>query len=193
MHVSLKHLIGTVALISLILAAGFSYTVFTSFMEAEVYRRQLHQVAEYVALNLVELINLVNFSNHSSKYPIFKVLRLPHALGEKAYIIELLNLTSQGKGCYVKARLVTRNDVEAYSPILINTTEIGLELKAFNTTNIPPVWEGWKGYHNVSEKEDEGKIWWSESVYGDAGEIVVWGVMYDTSTAGIGIWKRGGG
>ncbi len=180
MDIPLKHLVGTISLIGLIIAAGFSYTVITSYIEAEVQRRQLHQVAEYVALNLVEVISLVNFSNYSSVEPVFKVLKLPRELGEKPYIIELLNETIEGRGCYVRARLAEGEGVAATSPIPVNHLEAGLMLKTAGEGVIPVM--GGSG----------GVIQWSGLVYAGAGDLVVWGLMDgSTQTAGIGIWRRG--
>ncbi|MEM2126904.1 MAG: hypothetical protein QW638_05445 [Candidatus Bathyarchaeia archaeon] len=181
MDIPLKHLVGTVSLMSLIIATGFSYTMITTYIETEVQRRQLHQVAEYVALNLVELMSLVNFSNYSSVEPVFKVLKLPKELGGRPYIIELLNETSQGRGCYVRARLADREDVEESSPLPVNALEAGLELRTQGEGAIPIM--GGSG----------GMIQWSGRVYGGAGDIVVWGLMDgSTQTAGIGVWRKGG-
>lgn len=129
MDVSLKHLIGTVTLMSLILASGFSYTLITSYMEAQILRGQLYQIAEYVALNLVEVINLVKFSSQLSTGITYKVLKLPHDLGGRPYMIELLNETAQGKGCFIRAMLVMRRDIEASSIIPINNTIVIIEFK----------------------------------------------------------------
>ncbi len=182
MDIPLKHLVGTVSLIGLIIAASFSYTAVTSQIEAEAQRSQLHQVAEYVALNLVEVVSLVNFSNYSSVEPIFKVLKLPGSIGEKPYIIELVNETSQGRGCYVRARLAERGEINASSPIPINALEAGLELKTVGEGAIPV-----KG-------GSEGEIRWMGMVYGGVEGVVVWGLMDGSNqTAGIGIWRKGGG
>ena len=181
MGIPLKHLVGTATIMSLIIASGLSYSVFTSYIEAEVLRRQLNQVAEHVALNLVEVVSLVNFSNYSSVEPIFKVLKLPQDLGGRSYIIELVNETSRGGGCYVRARLATRGDVYASSPILLGQGS-GLELKT----------EG-EGTIDVQEGAG-GTIQWSGKVYGGVEGFTVWGLMNGTrQEAGIGIWKREGG
>lgn len=173
-------MVGTISLIGLIIATGFSYKVITSYIEAEVQRRQLHQVAEYVALNLVEVVSLVNFSNYSSVEPVFKILKLPRGLGEKPYIIELLNETAGGKGCYVRVRLAEGEGVAATSPIPVNHLKAGLMLKTAGKGAIPVM--GGSG----------GVIQWSGLVYAGAGDLVVWGLMDgSTQTAGIGLWRRG--
>ncbi|MEM2127500.1 MAG: hypothetical protein QXH67_04675 [Candidatus Bathyarchaeia archaeon] len=182
MHVSLKHLIGTVTLMSLIISAGYSYTLITSYMEAQILRGQLQQIAEYVALNLVEVINLVKFSSWSSTEPTYKVLKLPNDLGGRAFMIELLNETVKGKGCYIRTKLVIRGDIEASSPIPINTTEFGIRL--------------W--YLNATESEEDrietkgGYINRTNGMVYSGHEIVVWVRIEDTITAGLGILDRSG-
>jgi hypothetical protein len=186
LDVSLKHLVGTVALMSLILASGYSYTLITSYMEAQILRGQLQQVSEYVALNLVEVINLVKFTNWSQPEPTFKTLKIPKDLGGRAYIIEIINETDRGRGYYIRASLLIRRDVEASSIIPINTTGVLIELKGEG--------EGILASRN-------GDIKWSSLVYGGSGELVVWGMMtavqiegkwVSTIRAGIGQLERGG-
>ncbi|MEM4727653.1 MAG: hypothetical protein QXD04_05305 [Candidatus Bathyarchaeia archaeon] len=190
MHVSLKHLIGTVTLMSLIMSAGYSYTLITSYMEAQILRGQLQQIAEYVALNLVEVINLVKYTNRSEPQPTYKLLKIPKDLGGRAYIIELKNETAGGKGYYIRARLLIREDVEAFSIIPINTTELSIELKA-------------EGNGTITSRN--GNINWTSVIHGgyEPGvyETVVWGMMNATQidetwivtlTAGLGRLDRGG-
>jgi len=175
--------IGTIALIGLVIATGLAYTIITSYIEAEVTKQQLNQIAEHVALNLVKIANLVNFANFLNNATIMKVLRLPLDLGGKAYVIKLINETRQGRGCYVYVQLVVRKDVAASSPIPLNSTQAQLIL----------ITDGEGTLQIRGEKTN--MIQYSSTIYGGAQDIVVWGWKKDESTtlAGIGVWKSGGG
>lgn len=145
MDILLKHVIGTVALIGLVIAAGLAYTIITSYIEADVRKQQLKQIAENVALNLVEITNLVNFENLFADKNVTKVVDLPTDLGGRAYVIQLVNGTSEGKGYYVYTYLLTRKDIDATSPIPLTTNQTQIVISC------------------------------SETVYSGTGNIVVWG------------------
>lgn len=175
---------------SLIISVGYSYTLITSYMEGRILRGQLQQIAEYVALNLVEVMNLVKYTNRSVPEPTYKVLKIPKDLGGRAYIIELKNETVGGKGYYIRARLLVRGDIEAVSMIPINTTELRIELKA-------------EGNGTITSRS--GNIDWTSVIHGgyEPGvyETVVWGMMNATQidgtwivtlTAGLGRLDIGG-
>jgi hypothetical protein len=181
MDVPLKHVIGTIALIGLVIAVGLSYTVLASYIEAEVARTQLEQIAEHVSLNLVEIVSLVNFANETGNVQM-KIISLPSDLGGKAYLVRLINET--GKGCFVQAELVTRNDVVASSIIPINSYETQLKL----------VTDG----ENPGTLEVRGEvklIYYSGTVYGGDHDIVVWASKesFHETWAGIGLWESPGG
>jgi hypothetical protein len=107
MGIPIKHVIGTVALIGVVIAVGFSYTIITSYIDADIMKQQLNQIAEYVALNLIEITSLVNYANYSGT-PMMKILKLPSDLGGRTYSISLLKLVSEtGQGYYVEAQLVS--------------------------------------------------------------------------------------
>lgn len=180
MDVPLKHVIGTVALIGLVIAVGLSYAIVTSYIEAEVTRKQLEQIAENVSLNIVEIVNMVDFANFLTKNAMMKILELPSDLGGKAYMIKLADEKMQGKGYCVYAQLVTRPDISARSPLPINSTQTRLIVMTENEdVRILPV----KGETNM--------IYCSPTVYGGNNNIVVWGWKPDADTtwAGIGLWK----
>lgn len=182
MDIPLKHVIGTIALIGLVIAAGLSYTIITSYIETEVTKQQLNQIAENVALNLVEIITLVNFANYSGNVQM-KILELPSDLGGKAYTIQLINETIQNQGCYVQTQLATRKDITAKSIIPINSTQTQLELVTYSIEPLP--------VRGESTKE----VYPSGMVYGGAQDIVVWGWKESlwTTWVGIGLWKSAGG
>jgi len=184
MDIPLKHVVGTIALIGLVIAAGLSYTIITSYIETEVTKTQLNQIAENVALNLVEIINLVNFAKYSTTEAMMKILKLPSDLGGKAYTIQLVNETSQNQGYYVRTQLVTRKDITAKSPIPINSTQ----------TRLLIITDG-EGTLQVRGEETKIIQYSNGTVYGGTQDIAVWGIKIDINTtwAGIGAWKSLGG
>jgi hypothetical protein len=177
MDVPLKHVIGTVALIGLIIAVGLTYTTITSYIEADVTKKQLEQIAEYVSLNLVEIINLVDFSNYQTA-KMNKTLKLPSDLSGKAYLIKLVNETEGEEGYYVYVQLVTQQDVYARSHIPLNSTKTRLKF----LTNII-VYGGTQEIRNA-----EGQIIGFRQVF-------VWAEMrsLDEIVAGIDTWNSMGG
>jgi len=181
MDVPISHVVGTIALISLVVAAGVAYSLITSYIEVEVRKQQLNQIAEYVALNLVEIVNLVNFANFSSDPgTMMRILNLPSNL---AYLIMLVDASGQGQGYYVYTQLMGREDVSARSLIPLNSTQTPVIFVVDS-----------KGFLRV-RGEDSRVIQYSSTVYGGAQDVVVWAWKKDdTATwAGIGLWKSQGG
>jgi hypothetical protein len=179
MDVPLKHIIGTVALISLVIAVGLAYTLITYHIEAEVTRKQLEQIAEYVSLNLVEIVSLVNLANYSGNVQV-KIIEIPEDLGGKAYMIRLTK--EAGRGYCVEAQLSTRKDIVASSPVPINSTETQLKLITED--------EG-----TLKVRGEAKAVYYSGAVYGGAHDVVVWGekVSLNVTWAGIGLLKPLGG
>ncbi|HJW65816.1 MAG TPA: hypothetical protein VJ507_03435 [Candidatus Bathyarchaeia archaeon] len=110
----------------MVIAVGLSYTIITSYIEADVKKQQLKQISEYVALNIVEIANLVNFETLKESN-MTRTLSLPTELNGNAYTIQLVDWTSQGRGYQVNASLLTRN-IYTTSPIPINSTQTHLSI-----------------------------------------------------------------
>lgn len=159
MNVSISHLIGTVALMSLFITAGLSYAIITSYIESDVYKQQLQQISENVALNLVEMMNLIKFAKYSSGYMI-KAIDLPSDLGGRAYVVQLVNDTSQWG--HVHAFLSTQKGLSADSTIPFNS-EAGTEIQLFTNATVQHIQAG----------IDNTTIACSGTVYG-GNEIVIW-------------------
>jgi hypothetical protein len=141
-------------------------------------KEQLNQIAEYVAVNLVEMTSLVNYANYSGA-PMMKILNLPIDLGGRAYDISLLKLASAvGQGYYVQAQLVTRKDVSGNSLIPFNSTQTHLTIIT-------------DGDGSLTIGGETRTIKYSGMVYGGTPDIVVWGWKENETNmwAGIGVWK----
>jgi hypothetical protein len=157
-EVSIQHIIGTVSLLGLIISAGLFYSIFTSFVQDSNREKQLGQISETVALNLVEMINLVKFSKDSSDY-LIKIIDLPTEVGGRSYKIQLVNETNQG--IYVHTFLTTQQTVSADSTIPYNTGEIPLK---FNTTETP-IYKINVGVENLT-------VACSGTIYGKNGAVI---------------------
>jgi hypothetical protein len=155
-EVTLQHIIGTVALIGLVISAGLFYTIFTSFVQDDNRKKELGQISENVALNLEEMINLIKFSKYSSDYMI-KIIDLPTDVGGRSYQIQLVNDTNR---LYVHTFLTTQQTVSADSTIPYNSGDIPLKL---NTTET---------IYNINIGVDNLKIACSGTIYGKNGTVI---------------------
>ena len=131
MEVSLQHIIGTVALIGLLISASLFYTIFTSSIQDDNRKKQLAQISENVALNIEEMINLAKFSKYSSEYMV-RIIDLPVDIDGKSYEIQLVD--DSIKGFYVHTFLATQQTISANSTIPYNSGDIPIILE---TTDIP--------------------------------------------------------
>jgi hypothetical protein len=177
-EVTLQHIIGTVALIGLVISAGLFYTIFTSFVQDGNIKKQLGQISENVALNMEEMLNLIKFSQF---YPncTAKIIDLPTDVGGRTYKIQL-NDTNQG--FQVSAFLATQPTVSATSTIPCNSGDIHLRLETTETVY---------SLHNVGA--DNLTIACSGTIYGKP-QTVIWAYpdsnLTGNFTIGIG-WVEG--
>jgi hypothetical protein len=188
MDVPIQHIIGTVALIGLIVTVGLAYTSFTSSIQDDIIKQQMEQVAENVARNIVEIANLLSFANYGkSNFSLMKVLDLPENFAERGYAIQLLDQTTQGKGYCVRTFLASANTTVADSPIPLNSTDTQLVIATNFTADL-------------SVRGETTTIQCSNIVYAGPKEtyngirnIVVWGwTGQGYPMVGIGVWQTGG-
>ncbi len=174
MDVPIAHIIGTAALIALVISITLAYQIVVDYVETNVLKAQLKQVAEYVSMNLVNLITLTEFAygDLSTLTVMTKSLNLPEDLGGNPYRIRLIN---EEGNCYVQAELVIRTDLTAESPIPLNSTKtrviiVTSEIQLPDSSIVP-----------------------SNMVYGGNPNIIVWCWKNSSSSmcAGIGV-KMGG-
>ena len=160
MNIPIQHIIGTAALIGLVVSAGLVYSIFTSAAETDVKKQQLSQISESVALNLVEMINLVTFANYTYE-PMIKIVDLPVDLGGSTYTIELVNGTNEGKGYFVRANLTSNQHITASSVLPSNSGE---NLRIYSSPKTS----------EISAGMDKTAVICSSVVYGKSG-TVIWG------------------
>ena len=177
MDISLKHIIGTVSLLGLMISIGLSYAIITSYIEVDVTKQQLSQISEYVSLNLVEMTNLCRLANRT----MIKQIELPNDLTGKAYGIKLL--FSEDEGYYVRCYLVSRENVfsDSFLPFNINPQESPVEFEIGSDVSELPI------------GDQDTQIFYSNLVYG-GNDVVVWGAPLDEIRMHIGIgWIPQGG
>lgn len=181
MATHIQHIIGTVALIGLVISAGLCYNIITSFVQNDNRRKELGQIAENVALNIEEMINLVKFAKFSSNFSdyLVKIIDLPSNVGGKSYQIQLLDSFE------VRSFLTESNSTSAASTIPFNSGDIPLHLNTKATT------------FTIRAGVDNTLITCSGTVYGKNG-TVIWaypdwrgstGNLPSNITVGIG-WVR---
>lgn len=82
----ISHIIGTVALLSMMLVMANIFTAFGGFVTNKAYEVELDETASYVANNINQLIGVANFSNGGY---LLKDLDLPDDIGKFAYRISI--------------------------------------------------------------------------------------------------------
>ncbi|MCK4953332.1 hypothetical protein KAS14_06070 [Candidatus Bathyarchaeota archaeon] len=81
--VTLSHVIGTTALISLFVVAGIYYSISYSSFKNRIIATQLEEVADYVSSNVIDLVSLCSLSNLDQL--IIKELDIPEFVSETYY------------------------------------------------------------------------------------------------------------
>lgn len=178
-EVSIQHLIGTVALIGLVISAGLFYTIFTSFVQDDNREKELGQISENVALNMEEMINLIKFSQY---YPncTAKIIDLPTDVGGKTYKIQLNDDANQS--FQVSAFLATQPTVSATSTIPYNSGDNSSNFQVRLETNETVQYVSNVGADNLT-------IAYAGTIYGKP-NTVIWAIPDQNSngnfTIGIG-------
>lgn len=122
-HISIQHIIGTVALMGLVLSLALAYQIVISSVEASVIKTQLSQTAEYVSMNLANVISLTDFTYgilDTTLSPVTKRLDLPKTIGGKPYN---LTIVRSDAGCYVYVEIIGRSYLHATSLISTKSTQ----------------------------------------------------------------------
>ena len=122
-HVSIQHIIGTAALLVLVLSLAYAYQIVVTSVQISAIRTQAGQVAEYVAQSVSDVVSLTEFAYGAlSSGTVSKSLKLPADLSGKPYLVKL---ESHDGGYYVVVEVSGLSDLRARSPIpLKNTTAV---------------------------------------------------------------------
>ncbi len=134
--VAIQHVIGTVSILLLSISIGVSFNNVASFVQTDVSKKEMNQIATHVSLNLVEVATLTNSSGYT--LTLVKTIGLPSDIGGKAYFVQLVDATSQDKGYLVKVTLRSQRGVSVESFLPINSTSIVSQMSVVNNRN--PAW-----------------------------------------------------
>jgi hypothetical protein len=158
-NIPIQHIIGTVALIGLVISAGVFYSLFTTSVQSDSKQKELSQISQNVSLNIEEMINLVKFETCSSQFSNYtvKIINLPQDISGDPYQIQLLN----GSQLQVNSFLASQKATSATSTIPFNS---GATTISMNTTTT---------VYQISVGADNTKIDCSGLIYGE-GSVAVW-------------------
>lgn len=101
----MSHVICTTALITLIFLMQFSYFYVVDNISAEMARRELKEIADYVSDTLANLYFLANSTNRDVELQ--KTLSLPSAVRGSTYLMEIVfneTLLAQRVHAYIKGK-----------------------------------------------------------------------------------------
>ncbi|MEM2321415.1 MAG: hypothetical protein QXS79_06015 [Candidatus Bathyarchaeia archaeon] len=156
-HVSLQHIIGTVALIGLAVSLALAYQIVVGYVEGNVIKTQLSQIAEYTSMSITNIISLTDFvyGMLSETEAVSKHLNLPAAINGKPYNLSILEMDG---GYHVRVSIIGRNDLYAESPIALGSTQ----------RRIMVIFTG--GSSSIAGPDIEPRAW----VYGGNPNTVVW-------------------
>jgi len=116
--VIIPHIIGTVAILTMFFAIGPYYRDYYTSLNEEAYQVQLKQVADYMAVNLIDVVTLCQLTE--SDQFLVKVVEIPKQIGENLYDISLVNMAS------------TKGDTNAI--IIVTSIE---KLNIFSAVDLP--------------------------------------------------------
>jgi len=172
-HVTIQHVAGTVALICLVIAVGFSFSMTSAYFRGDVLTQQMRDIAEYVSQNFVEIVTLIKISDFVP-ITLMRILNLPSSLDGRLYVVELVDGTGPGEGYQVHVYMMTEPTISVRCPLLFNFTQDPVKF--------------------ATDPEGgtllDGKIRYSNAVHSAAERIVAWGQLDgEEILAGIGVWR----
>lgn len=112
---TISHVICTAALVALIFVSQFFYVQVVNNLQAEMTRRELKEIADYVSDTLANLYILVNSSNLD--VALEKSLSLPSEIRDSRYTVEIVSDAS-GSAQSVSTQLEGQSSVYAGSWLL---------------------------------------------------------------------------
>lgn len=171
-HASVQHIIGTVALLGLILSTVLAFQMFIGFIVEDVVRTQLSQIAEYTSMCIANIVSLTDFTFGmlSTTEAVSKRLGLPSSINGRPYNLTIIE---KNEGYYVQVKIIG-SSLYAESPI---TVKLAQRFKVFS--------EDREELLNLLEASQvEPRSW----VYGGSPNVVVWCLKFDDAMyVGLGL------
>lgn len=112
---TMSHVICTAALVAFIFLSQFSYVQVVNNLQAEMTKRELKEIADYVSDTLANLYFLVNST--SCDIELEKTLSLPSEIRDSLYIVEIVSNAS-GSAQNVRTHLKGQSSIYATSWLL---------------------------------------------------------------------------
>ena len=109
-----------------------------SYVQKDINKKEMAQIASNVSVKLMEIAILATSSNFT--IPLVKTIDIPTEVGGRAYFVELVNASAQGKGYLVMVSLVAEPSANVNSSLPFNSTITGLPIHV--TTSLNPLWGG---------------------------------------------------
>ncbi|MEM2960885.1 MAG: hypothetical protein QXU67_04710 [Candidatus Bathyarchaeia archaeon] len=180
LDVTISHVIGSMALILLAISVAAYFVITASQLQSDILRQHLKEVGEYVSLNLMEIITLIDFEEYLNNVTMFKFLKLPPDISGYAYVIELISEYESRTSASINLYLLTRRDISASSIVPLNATGSSIKILTVNDGGVVLSTKG-------------GRIESPGRLYSGRENIVVWGWRENSTLTwvGIGVWRGG--
>jgi len=117
--VTLQHLIGTISIIILTLSISLGFSTVSSYVQTDINKKEMAQVASHVSLNMIEIAALSHSSNYTRT--LVKTISLPTEINGRGYLVRLIDETNQSKGYSVEVSLVSQSGVKIQSFLPFNS------------------------------------------------------------------------
>lgn len=178
-YVSIQHIIGTVALIGLVVSLALAYQIIVGNVEDSIVKTQLSQTAEYISMQLANVISLTDFTYgilDTTLSPVTKSLKLPETIRGRPYNLTIVRSDEE---YYVYVEVVGGSYLHATSPIVVKSTQRITILTSSDLEFAESLLEGY---------EVKPKAW----VSGGFSNVVVWCYKHDNVIyAGLGVLEGG--
>ncbi len=120
------HIICTMGLVALIFVMPFFYANVANNLEAEMMKRELKEIADYVSSTIANLYFLVNSTNYGDASLEKELIYLPSDVEGSVYIVEIVD--SGGNASRITAYLKNRSSTGADSWLVP-----GLKMGGYNS------------------------------------------------------------
>lgn len=121
---TISHVICTTGLVLLIFVMPFFYVLVVDSIEADMMRRELREIADYVSNTLANLYFLVNSTNYGDVSLEKELVYLPSTVENSVYVVEIVE--SGGNGAKITAYLKNKSSI-AVDSWLVPSLKVGAE------------------------------------------------------------------
>jgi len=172
-YVSIQHIIGTAALLVLVISLAYAYQIVVTSVQIGAIRVQTSQVAEYVAQSVSDIVSLTEFAYGALKESgtVSKSLKLPPDLSGKPYLVRL---EGEGGSYYVVVEVSGMSSAYARSPIPLRDTTAVVRIVASENFNLSDARVKPKPY--VYGGNPKAVVWCEKAWLEDQGYVILVGL-----------------